>query len=386
MDTAKDNAANETTEAMICMHLDILGHASHGVTELRLFDPFAQVAYVDSPQAVINLCRQMDDKAAGIYVGVQPRPVHLFDLTPNRWVPARGGAGGNCSRDEDIEYITAVFFDIDVTSPARQKGHPASDQELAATLRVAQQLACQDGLAAHSTVCCSGNGHYVLAPIAAVPVDGPEVAREFTSLCRQLAAGLAGPLSGVRIDAVYNPSRVMRVIGTVNCKGKPLPDRPHRRACFVTEPAQDRSMTLHEMVLNTDVAQTTTTTQELPTGLRCNLSKIEKCEFVQWCRRRPQEVSEPAWFALISNLAYLQGGIDLIHEISALDTKRYDFANTQRMIERMLREGYKPVSCRTIMGPDMVRPGRGVFRCSQAARCPVRTPMYLAASHTVYTR
>ena len=386
MDTAKDNAANETTEAMICMHLDILGHASHGVTELRAFDPFAQVAYADSADAVMNLCRQMDDKAAGIYVGVQPRPVHLFDLAPNRWVPARGGADGNCSRDEDIEYITAVFFDIDVTSPARQKGHPASDTELAATLRVAQQLACQGGLAGRSTVCCSGNGHYVLAPIVAVPVDGPEVARKFTSLCRQLAAGLAGQLAGVRIDAVYNLSRVMRVMGTVNRKGQALSDRPHRRARFVTEPTQDRSMTLHEMVRNTDVAQITTTTQELPTGLRCNLRRIERCEFVQWCRRRPQEVSEPAWFALISNLAYLQGGIDLIHEISALDTARYDHANTQRVIERMLREGYKPVRCATIMGPDMVRPGRGVFRCSQAARCPVRTPMYLAASHTVYTR
>ncbi len=386
MNSTKDNAANGVTEAMIYRHIDILGHANHGITELRVFDPFAQVAYADRADAVIGLCRQMDGKACGIYVGVQPRPVHLFDLAPNRWVPARGGTGGNCARDDDIEYITAAFFDIDVTSPARQEGHPASDEELAATLRVAQELTGQDGLAGHSTVCCSGNGHHVLAPIAAVPVDGPQVAQKFTSLCRQLAAGIAGPLPGVRIDAVYNLSRVMRVIGTVNRKGKPLPNRPHRRACFVTEPAQDRSMTLHEMVRNTDVAQITTTLRELPTGLRCNLSKIEKCEFVQWCRRRPQEVSEPVWFALISNLAYLQGGIDLVHEISALDIRRYDCANTERVIERVLREGYKPVRCAAITGPDMVRPGRGVFRCSQAARCPVRTPMYLAASRTVYTR
>jgi|GEM_PF-733577 len=386
MNSTKDNAVNGVIEAMICRHLDILGHTSHGVTELRLFDPFAQVAYADSPKAVVDLCDKMDGKTTGIYVGVQPRPVHLFDLAPNRWVPARGGAGGNCSRDEDIEYITAAFFDIDVTSPARQEGHPASDEELALTLRVAQQMAGQDGLAAHSTVCCSGNGHYVLAPIVAVPVDDPEVARKFTSLCRQLADGAAGQLPGVRIDAVYNTSRVMRVMGTVNRKGEPLPDRPHRRAHFVTEPAQDRSMMLYEMIRNADAVPATPAAPRLPTGLRCNLRKIEKCEFIRYCRRRPQEVSEPAWFALISNLAYLQGGIDLIHEISALDTRRYDYANTERVIERMLRESYKPVRCATIMGPDMVRPGRGVFRCSQAARCPVRTPMYLATSHAVYTR
>ncbi len=59
---------------MIYRHFDILGHASHGVTELRLFDPFAQVAYADGPDAVIGLCRQMDGKTAGIYAGVPPRP------------------------------------------------------------------------------------------------------------------------------------------------------------------------------------------------------------------------------------------------------------------------------------------------------------------------
>ena len=51
MNTDKDNAANETIETMISRHLDILGHASHGVTELRVFDPFAQVAYADSADA-----------------------------------------------------------------------------------------------------------------------------------------------------------------------------------------------------------------------------------------------------------------------------------------------------------------------------------------------
>jgi hypothetical protein len=378
--------AGSDIEQAIRAQITLLGHEGFGVTELRLFDPFAQVAYADGLDAVIGLCRQMDGKTAGIYAGVQPRPVHLFDLAPNRWVPARGGTGGNCARDDDIEYITAAFFDIDVTSPARQEGHPASDEELAATLRVAQELTGQDGLAGHSTVCCSGNGHYVLAPIVPLPVDGQEVARKFTTLCRQLADGAADQLTGVRIDAVYNLSRVMRVMGTVNRKGKPLPDRPHRRACFVTGPAPARSLMLHWLILNADVAGATTAVQDLPIGLRCNLSKIERCEFIQWCRRRPQEVSEPAWFALISNLAYLQGGIDLIHEISALDTRRYDCVNTERVIERVLREGYKPVRCAAITGPDMVRPGRGVFRCSQAARCPVRTPMYLAASRTVYTR
>ena len=272
----------------------LLGHEGLGVTELRAFDPFPQVAYADNPDAVTGLCVKMDGKATGVYVGVQPRPAHLFDLAPNRWVPARGGPEGNCARDNDIEYITAAFFDIDVVSQERAEGRPASQEELKQSLRAAELLSEQDGLAERSSVCCSGNGHYVLGPVVPISVDGQEVARKFTSLCRQLADGTAGQFAGVRIDPVYNLSRVMRVMGTTNRKGEPLPDRPHRRAHFVTEPWPGRSMMLHCMILNADIAHTTTVAPDLPAGLRCSLNKIERCEFIQWCRRHPQAVSASA--------------------------------------------------------------------------------------------
>ena len=154
------------SERAIWSHLALLGHDSLGVTELRVFEPRPQVAYADSVDDVVRLCRQMDDNATGIYVGVQPRPAHLFDQAPNRWVPAHGGHDGNCARDVDIEYITALFFDIDVVSPQRAQGHPASQEELRRSLHVAERLARQDGLALSSTLCCSGNGHYVLASIS----------------------------------------------------------------------------------------------------------------------------------------------------------------------------------------------------------------------------
>ncbi len=386
MYTAKDNAANRTIETMICTHLDILGHAGLGVTELRVFDPLPQVAYADNPRDTVELCLQVDGKTTGIYIGVQPRPAHLFDLAPNRWVPARGRPEGNCARDNDIEYITALFFDIDVVSQERAKGHPASHEELKQSLRAAEFLSRQDGLAGHSTVCCSGNGHYVLAPIVPVSIDSEEIARQFRCLCQGLADNVAGQLQGARIDPVYNVSRVMRVMGTVNRKGQPLPDRPHRRASFVTEPLPGKSMALHYMILNTDIDQPPVVGQDLPAGLRCCLDKIERCEFIQWCRHYPQEVSEPQWFALLTNLVRPESGMQLAHEISALDMFRYDYADTERVIERILGQGYMPVSCSTLMSPAMSRPGRGGFQCSRIARCPARAPMYLAASHTVYTR
>lgn len=386
MHNAKDNSVRLAIRAMIHKHLDLLGHEALGVTELRVFDPLPRVAYADSTDAAADLCLEMDGKPTGVYVGVQPRPAHLFDLAPNRWVSARGGPEGNCACDSDIEYITAMFFDIDVLSNQRQEGHPASKEELKQTLRAAQWLARQDGLALSCAICCSGNGHYVLAPVVPISVATEEVAGKFASLCRQLADSAVGQFAGVRIDAVYNLSRVMRVMGTVNRKGEPLPDRPYRRAQFVTEPLPGRSMMLHCMIVNQDVNPATPDRRNLPEGLRCSLNKIEQCEFIRWCRRHPQEVSEPAWFALISNLAHLQGGIERIHEISQLDNLRYDYVNTQRVIERVLREGYKPASCRMIMGPAMVRPGRSVFECPQIGTCRAKAPMYLATSHTIYTR
>ena len=386
MHTVIDNMRDFNAEAAARTHLSLLGHDKLGVTELRVFDPLPQVAYADSADAVVQLCREMDGRTSGVYVGVQPRPAHLFDLAPNRWTSARGGRDGNCAREADVEILTLVFFDIDVVSPERAAGRPASEEELQRSLQAARLLAQQDGLVGSSAICCSGNGHYVLAPVVPVSAGGDETPRRFRTFCQGLAEDVAHRVAGVRIDPVYNLSRVMRLTGTVNQKGKPAPGRPHRRAAFVTELVPVPSIALHHMILNTDPGRLAAAGLELPTGLRCDLKKIHTCEFIQWCRRRPLEVSEPQWFALSTNLARLEGGIQLAHEISALDMFRYDYAETQRVIERILGQGYMPVSCRTIIGSAMVRPGRGVFRCPRIESCPAKAPMYLAASHTVYKR
>jgi len=380
-----DSVTRHSAEA-IQLHCWLLGHEGLGVTELRVFDPWPQVAYADSSDTVVGLCREMEGRTSGIYTGVQPRPIHLFDRAPNRWVRARGGLRGNCARDHDIEYITSAFFDSDVVSSQRRKGHPASLRELEQTSRAAKQLIRQDGLGLESVICCSGNGHYVLLPVVPIGVDDDQIARQFDSFCRQLAETVSGLFPGVRIDPVYNLSRVMRVMGTWNRKGEPVPDRPHRRARFVTEPIPVRSVSLHHMILNTEVEDRTEVERHLPTGLKCDLAAVEGCEFIRYCRRHARLVSEPQWFALITNLARLQGGVPLIHQISALDSMRYDRAKTQRVIDRVLCEGYRPASCRTIMGPAMDRPGRGIFRCSRIGKCPVKAPMYLGTSHTIYTR
>jgi hypothetical protein len=81
------------------------------------------------------------------------------------------------------------------------------------------------------------------------------------------------------------------------------------------------------------------------------------------------DVTEPQWFAMITNLAHLEGGPKLIHEISRLDMFRYDYQQTQRLIERVQGRGYSPANCKTIRNNG--------FYCVKFGQCQVKAPMYL---------
>lgn len=367
----QSESANE-----IATQVRLLGHSGYGGTELRIFDPRPMVAYADNENDVVRLVREIEGQTPGTYVGVQPRPPHLFDKAPNRWKPATSRRETNCACDRDIEYITACFFDIDVISDERMQGYPASKQELARTLQAAQMLSRQDDLAGGATICCSGNGHYVLAPIVPISVAGDPEALRFGSFCRQLAERVSALVQGVRVDPVYNLSRVMRVMGTINRKAQPLPGRPHRTACFVTELIPNRSMALHHRILSAELPGRPMVTSLLSETIKCDLAKIEHCEFIAWCRQKPAEVTEPLWFALLTNLARLEGGSILAHEISHLDPYRYDHQTTEALIQRIIRRGYGPTSCSALKTLG--------FHCRRLGQCHARAPMYLTDLFSIW--
>ena len=260
----------------------------------------------------------------------------------------------------------------------RSQGHPACQEELERTLEAALLLSRQDGLALASTICCSGNGHYVVTPIAPIAVAGNEEARKFKFFCSQLAGSISRQVTGVRIDPVYNLSRVMRVMGTLNRKGRPIGGRFHRRAHFVTEPMPAQSVALHYMIQNTEIPDAPAGVGIAEGTVKCNLQKIESCEFIKWCRRYPTRVSEPQWFALITNLARLEGGPQLAHEISRLDSDRYDYRHTERLIERIKSGGYGASTCATLEAMGFV--------CNRRAKCHARAPMYLTDLFSIWKR
>ena len=368
----------EEREEQIRRHIQVLGHKGYGVSELRTFGMRPMVAYFDNIEDAVRLAIAMDGKAAGIYIGVQPRNVDLFDYAPNCWRPAVGKPQSNCASDKDIEYIVVVFFDIDVVSPERKEGYPASDDELERSLEAAQLLARQDGQALSCAICCSGNGHYVLAPIIPIAVDSEEIPLQFKRFCEQCAERVSQQVQGAKIDHVFNSSRVMRLMGTTNRKAHATPTRPHRRAYFVTEPMPAASMALHEMILNTEIPIIKQNSETPTSGIKCDLKKIEGCDFIKWCRKHAIEVTEPQWFAMFTNLARLADGPELIHEISKLDGGRYNREQTQRRIDRVIAHDYSPTSCESL-----IRLG---FHCRKLHQCIVKAPMYLTSLYTIYRR
>ena len=89
-------------------------------------------------------------------------------------------------------------------------------------------------------------------------------------------------------------------------------------------------------------------------------------------------VSEPQWFAMITNLAFLEGGPEIVHEISRLDKSRYDYQQTQRLIRRVLTKGYGPVSCERIKSLG--------FNCRKFGSCYARAPMYTTDLFPIWKR
>ncbi len=133
-------------------------------------------------------------------------------------------------KDTDIAVITRLPFDID---PVRPKGAPSTAAELDAALEARALLVRM--LTAYGWPCpalgMSGNGAHALYRVRVKNI--PAWKGAVSALYLGLANRLHEPFKelGVRFDTtVQNPARIWRLYGSINRKGDPTEDRPHRRA------------------------------------------------------------------------------------------------------------------------------------------------------------
>lgn len=202
------------------------------VYELRILPPGGETAsgYYNAAFRFAQDAASWDGKA-GIYWTINPVDPALLARAENKL--RKRTSKGEATTDADI--IRRRFLPLDI-DPVRDVS-PATHREHCEALALQGRIADSDFMAslgfARPVEMDSGNGAYLLYPID-LPND--TAARGMIKRCLEALASRFN-CDRAHVDtSVYNASRIMRVPGTLNCKGTPTPDRPYRRALLTTVP------------------------------------------------------------------------------------------------------------------------------------------------------
>jgi len=166
--------------------------------------------------------------AQGTYITLNPVNPALLARAVNRVRVA----GKDCPLTSDADILKRRWLPIDV-DPVRPSGISATEEEHALALERAVQI--RDVLQAagwpNPIVGDSGNGGHLLYRIDLPAND--------EGLVKKCLAALAFRFDDDRVQvdqAVFNPSRIWKLYGTISRKGDSLPERPHRLARIIEIP------------------------------------------------------------------------------------------------------------------------------------------------------
>ncbi len=168
--------------------------------------------------------------AAGIYVTINPVK---HDLLARAVYKIRDVKRSPLTADTNIERRHWLLIDCD---PVRESGIASNDAEHEAAIAKAKEI--RDGLASMGwpspILTDSGNGAHLTYRID-LPSDDDGLVQ------RVLEAISVVATEGVDIDlSVFNPARIVRLPGTMNCKGDDIDGkvcgRPHRMAKIIEAP------------------------------------------------------------------------------------------------------------------------------------------------------
>ena len=205
--------------------LDLWGSEYAGGTK-----PIVAGWFKDISNAV-KIISELDRRAEpdGIYITLNPCNPALMARADNRL-----SAGVSRTKDIEIERLQNLLIDVD---PERPSGVSASDKEKNESISIIHSIRGdlkKDGWT-DPLVGESGNGGHLIYKI-----DLSNTA-ENVELLKNVLAALDQKYStnSVKIDtAVFNPSRISKVYGTVARKGDSTAERPHRKAKILELPGE----------------------------------------------------------------------------------------------------------------------------------------------------
>ena len=109
------------------------------------------------------------------------------------------------------------------------------------------------------------------------------------------------------------------------------------------------------------------------------LERVLECDFIRYCMENAEDLIEPLWFSMISNLLPFQGGREKIHELSRPYKKgrlQYSAEATDKKIQYALKTSYGPRTCQYISLQG--------FSCPNLItnKCQVKAPAGLGTKKT----
>lgn len=185
--------------------------------------------------------------------------------------------------------------------------------------------------------------------------EDPEVSR-FRQIQLQLVKYFDGD------PMCQNESRCMRLPGFNHCKGDPVPVH-----CILFHP--ERKYTQDELAAV--LPKVETKSPEKLKGSEKGLPIVmHECEFLKHCRDDAATLPEIDWYAMITELAGFEGGVDLIHKLSTGYLK-YNENETTDKINHFIKSGTRPMTCQTIAEKG--------FKCPKLAsgECDCKAPAAL---------
>lgn len=286
--------------------------------------------------------RIFDDKKTGTFKGLKLEreygKISALEETlrkhnaQNRGIFFVVNFGGD--KDEDITRINAVFVENDDL--------PIDEQiERLTAFPLPPSLMVKTAKSVHA---------YWLTTDVKVP--------EFRTFQRRLIAQFDGDTSCV------NESRVLRLPGFNHCKGEPV-----LVECIKFNPELRYTKAQLDEVLPKVATEESPATTPAPKGTRKGLSLVGlRCDFIKHCRENAATLPEHLWYAMITNLAVFDGGINAIHILSKTYPK-YNKAETDGKISHFLESGTKSMTC--------VKIAECGFDCPRREECGCKAPAAL---------
>lgn len=209
------------------------------VTEIRAYgangkgpwDGYAKGAgivygYFDNAEA-FGKCAEALNKSRlpGIYFVLNPVIPDLLARAVNRLKAADYKTVA--TSDKDILCLRWLYIDLD---PIRPSGISSTDQELEHALqlrdKIRQWFVSEKGYTGIPAM--SGNGAHIMMRLSDWPNNEKNV-----EIIKKFLSYLHAKYTTKHVDvdrAVYNPSRICKIYGTVARKGDHMETRPHRRS------------------------------------------------------------------------------------------------------------------------------------------------------------